>query len=458
MTDDRVDDHLDVETLRCFGDHELEREALFEVAWHLFLCGRCRALLPEAGPRAEALFGKMFGESRFQHDESSYTGVTRHVAEKFRRLGIQIERERTSAADLWRELEPHPPSRRRLLVENASRFATYGFAEYLLGECRRTWCEGPGTAEELAELALAVVYRLDRRIHGTALLNDLKAEAWSYIANCRRIRSDLRSVTEAFDLAEEFRVQGSGDLLEEAELLSLKASYYRDQRQFDEALQAVDRAIEIFREAGDRQGQGRGLVQRATTLRQAGDVEVAIDTLEHAATLVDASQEPRMQLLLHGNLVLYLSESGRGPEAKKLLPEVRHLATAVGGALDRIRASWLEGLVAMCCGHDTTAEAALRDAMEGFADQGIGYDAALVALDLAAFYLETNRTGQARELALEMIPIFTTRDVHREALAALSIVQRAMEEGAATVAMVQEAARYFRRARRNPALRFEFVQ
>lgn len=455
MTDDRVDDHLEIETLRRFGDHELEREALFEVAWHLFLCGRCRDLLPEAGSRAQALFRTMFGESRFEHEEASYSGVTRHVAEKLRHLGVQIERERASAASLWAELAPHPPSRRRLLVENASRFATYGFAEFLLGECRRTWCEGPGTAEELAELALAVVYRLDRRIHGSALLNDLKAEAWSYIANCRRIRSDLRSVSEAFDLAEEFRLKGSGDLLEEAELLSLKASYYRDQRQFDEALQSVDRAIEIFREAGDRHGEGRALVKKSTTLREAGKVENAILVLESASTLVDACREPRIRYSMLSNLVVYLSESGRISEAQSLLPEMRRLATEVGGALDRLRSVWLEGLVAMRAGETRLAESALRRALEGFTDQDIGYDAALVALDLAAFYVETNRTGQARELAIEMIPIFTTRDVHREALAALAIVQGAMEEGAATVTMIHEAAHYFRRARRNPALRFE---
>lgn len=455
MTDDRADDHLDVETLRRFGDHELEREALFEVAWHLFLCGRCRALLAEAGPRAEALFRKMFGDTRFEHDEASYSGVTRHVAEKLQRLGVQIERERSAAATLWAELEPHPPSRRRMLVENASRFTTYGFAEYLLGECRRTWCEGPGTAEELAELALAVVYRLDRRIHGAALLNDLKAEAWSYIANCRRIRSDLRSVAEAFDLAEEFRLQGSGDLLEEAELLSLKATFHRDQRKFEVAHRELNRALEIFREAGDSHHEGLTFIRKANILREQGEADEALASLQRASVLIDVDRDPRLQLSLHTSLMLLLDETGRTSEACRLLPNARRLALEVGGGLDRIRVLWIEGLLSFNTGGSTAGEASLRRAMEGFTEHDIGCDAALVALDLAAYYLEAGRTHEARELALEMIPIFTTRDLHREALAALSIVQRAMEEGVATVAMVREAAQYLRRARRNPALRFE---
>jgi hypothetical protein len=93
--------------------------------------------------------------------------------------------------------------------------------------------------------------------------------------------------------------------------------------------------------------------------------------------------------------------------------------------------------------------------MAGFIEAEIGYNAALVALDLAGLYLETGRAAEARDLAVEMVPIFAVRDVHREALAALAIAQKAMDQGAATLAMIQEVASFLRRARHNPALRFD---
>jgi hypothetical protein len=127
----------------------------------------------------------------------------------------------------------------------------------------------------------------------------------------------------------------------------------------------------------------------------------------------------------------------------------------VGGGLDRLRVLWVDGLVHRGLGRTGVAEAALRRAMAGFIEAEIGYNAALVALDLAGLYLETGRAAEARDLAVEMVPIFAVRDVHREALAALAIAQKAMDQGAATLAMIQEVASFLRRARHNPALRFD---
>ena len=97
MTEDQLDRHLDLETLRRFAARKLGREDLFEAGWHLFLCDRCRELLPEAGPEAVALFERMFGGARVSYAESAYGEVTKAVAEKLRRTGVEIERERSAA-------------------------------------------------------------------------------------------------------------------------------------------------------------------------------------------------------------------------------------------------------------------------------------------------------------------------------------------------------------------------
>lgn len=454
-TEAMTDDHLELDTLRRFAAQKLSRQKMFEAGWHLFLCGECRAKLSEVGPEAETMYRRMFGSSRFTYPEEAYGDVTRAVAEKLRRTGVEIERERASAVTLWDELAEHPPSRRLLMVENSSRFQTFGLAELLLLESRGGWNESPARSEELAELALTVIHRLERRLHGPALVNDLKAEAWSYIANCRRIRSDLRSVSEAFDIAEDFRNRGTGDLTEEAEILQLKASFFRDQRRFQDALHAIDRAIEIFREAGDHHAEGRALIKKATVLQQAGDVGAALPLLERAASLIDPGREPRLLLMVKQNLAIFLHEAGQAMEARKVLPEARKLAIEVGGGLDRLRILAIEGMINRELGQLGLAEAALRRAMAGFLEARIGYDAALIALELAALYLEADRHSEARELAVEMVPIFATRDFHREAVAALAVVQKAMEGEAATLGLVHEVASFLRRARRNPALRFE---
>jgi len=63
------------------------------------------------------------------------------------------------------------------------------------------------------------------------------------------------------------------------------------------------------------------------------------------------------------------------------------------------------------------------------------------------------RGGQAP--GLRDAPIFRSRDVHREAIAALIVFQRAAASEQATQALVEELAAYLRRAANQPGLPFE---
>jgi hypothetical protein len=53
-----------------------------------------------------------------------------------------------------------------------------------------------------------------------------------------------------------------------------------------------------------------------------------------------------------------------------------------------------------------------------------------------------------------MVPIFASRQIHREALAALAVFQRAAEAERAGVEVVTEVGEYLRRARHAPELPF----
>jgi len=336
------------------------------------------------------------------------------------------------------------------MVENLSRFQTFALSEHLLDRCRTVWSESPARAEELAELALVVIYQLDPQLHGAALLNDFKAETWSCIANCRRIRSDLRSVSEAFDIAEEFHALGSGDPIEEANLLDLKASFLRDQRRFDEAIRAIDRVILTYESVSDRHRIGRALLKRATIFRELGQLTEAVSDLERASPMIDGRNHPSLVFYLRSNLALYLAEAGRHEEARNLLPVVRELAARLGTRLDRLHFLWTEGLVCWRLGQKELAEATLRQAAEGFIDEGVDYDAALATLDLATLYLEGQRPSEAKELARSMLPIFVSKNVHREALAALVVIQRAVTGELAAGDLIRELTSYLERARARP--------
>ncbi|HET9225100.1 MAG TPA: hypothetical protein VFR31_00415, partial [Thermoanaerobaculia bacterium] len=78
-----------------------------------------------------------------------------------------------------------------------------------------------------------------------------------------------------------------------------------------------------------------------------------------------------------------------------------------------------------------------------------------VSLELASLYAEQGRTEDLKRLAKEMLPIFSSLQIHREALAALAFLRQAIETEKASLEMVTSVAAYLRRARHNPELRFE---
>lgn len=448
--------HLDAGTLHRFGERTLDRVELFEAAWHLFTCAACRARLPESGPDAEAVYRAMF-DGLEAIDLDAHSDDLAPWVEKLRLLGRRVEQERHLAPGLYEELAGRSLTRQLLMVETDGRFHLLGLAEHVIAECRDGWSDDPGRSEGLAELALAVVAHLPLDVYDPKLVADTKAEGWSCIANCRRIRSGLKEAAEAFEIAEGHRIQGSGDPMEEAALLDLRASLLRDQHRITEAREALERAITLYREANDDHLAGRALINLATLDRRQGRIDQAIETLLEAGGLIDTSREPRLIFMLRKNLALFLSEADRAEEAAEMLPELRRLAADRVGSLETLRLRWTEGLIYRRLGQDSWAENSLRRARDGFLESGIGYESVLVSLDLAALYLDANRRREARLLAAEMISAFTTRDLHREAIVAVAMFARAAWEEQVTHELVDRVTGYLHEARHNPALRFEHV-
>ena len=112
----------------------------------------------------------------------------------------------------------------------------------------------------------------------------------------------------------------------------------------------------------------------------------------------------------------------------------------------QLRLLWLHGDIAAGKGDLTAAERAYRQTREGFITHRMGYDTAMVSLDLAILYLGKGRTADVQRLAEEMLPIFQAQDVNREALAALHLFQEAARRQELTVEKVREVAAWLRRA------------
>jgi tetratricopeptide (TPR) repeat protein len=352
------------------------------------------------------------------------------------------------APELWARLAERPYAEQLQGVEEDEELHTWGLCQLLLKMSREAVFSDPGKAVELANLALRVVRHLGEA-YDSNWVRDLRARCFAYLGNARRVVGELRSADDAFVKADRcLALSSSGNSEVQAEILDLKSSLRRAQRRLDEALELLDRSLELYRELGDRHGLGKALLQKAKIVEEYGDLPRAIDLLRDAVTEIDPMSERRLFIYARYNLLGCLVQAARASEAEELLPEVRDLLRDGAQPLDLIRLLWVEGNIHLTQSRLGPAEAAFREVQREFMERHMGYDAALVSLDLALLYAQENCKDDLKRLAAELMPIFESRDVHREAIVALLMFQRACEEEKLTVELVRKFAEYLRRERR----------
>lgn len=438
---------------------ELERDTAGEIVGHLLSdCPACKQITGSLWRDIEnGLGAALLDDAETEMSQSSpYEGLFDRALAHASREMADLARERASAPALYLELSGHPQPRRLTLARNSRRFQTWALCELLIEKSYDTRFDDVQTGVELAELAVAAAQNLDAEIYGAQQSRDLLGRAWAYLGNALRVRSDLREADAALREAGECFDQGTGDRLDRALLYRFQAHLLRARRQFEPAHRLQDRALALYRECGETSLVANTLADQALGVVYAGEPERAIPLFEEALELVDAPGEPRTAAAIRHNLAHCLNEVGLSEQALHQLRQVRPVYRELGDGLSLVRVRWLEGKILHDLGHERQAEEALTEARDAFVDQDVAYDAALVSLDLAATFASQGRLSDMRRLAEQMVPIFESRDVHREALAALLVFRQAVRAEEATLALVHEISVYLRQARSDPGLRFVY--
>jgi tetratricopeptide (TPR) repeat protein len=329
------------------------------------------------------------------------------------------------------------------------RYQNWGLCQLLLRESLAAGVEDPTRAIDLAELAVRISELLVEVSYDPDWVLDLRARAWAYLGNALRVLGELWSDESAFRRADEhLGASMTGNPHVRAEVLDLKGSLRRAQRRFGEAEELADEAQALYQESADDHGVGISLVKKAKILEERGEPERAIALLAAAVLGIDGRRWPRLLLCTRHNLAFLLTTAERYDEAAALLPEVRWLSEDLGNPVDLVRLRWVEGRIALGLGESEAAERALREVQRQFFERQMGYDAALVSLDLAALYAREGRTAEQKALAVEIMPVFESREVNREALAALLMFQQAAQEERLTVDLARQLAAFLERERR----------
>jgi len=315
--------------------------------------------------------------------------------------------------------------------------------------------DDPQAMLHLAWLAAHTSERLDPREYGAARVSDFQAEAFAALGNAYRVADRLPEAGVELARARGHFERGTRPEDLEIRLLELEASLAADRRQFGRARTDLLKVLAYYRRTRDAHLMGRTLVLMGLYAGYAGELEEGIGLLERGLAQVDSARDPGLACAAAHNLILFLVDSGRLPEAKKLrLVHSRHLRQA-GGRVSEVKFRALEGRIDSGLGNHRRAEGIFREVRDGFEEVGLFYMAGIASLDVAATLLAQGKAKEAKAVALATVETFTRLEIQREAFQAVILLRNAFEVERATREMVEEVARFLQRIEIDPALRFE---
>lgn len=355
------------------------------------------------------------------------------------------ELEASVGEQIWRELQKLSWQQQSVLIRDL-RLTTSNLFNLLRTKSRIVGRRDPRRGVQIADLALKSLDAVDEMAIGSGRLACWKAQGWAWLANARALANDLRGAEQGISAAERFLQLGERDPLAQGDVALFKAALRRDQRRFAEAWELLEQAAELYKQVERQDLVGTVLIAKATVRYEEGDALGAIPFLQEALVRMDEATDGFLKLALYHNLVTAYAETGQYSQALELLPQTRHLASIWGKGYYEIRLRWVEGIILRGRGQFEQAETALVEAREQFTRFGDLIGAALVCLDLAALFYRQNRLPDVERLTATMVPIFGALQQHREAYAALTLFQRAVEEHNLTNVVIEQARKSLQRS------------
>src|SRR6185436_1292892 len=381
-------EHVSEGALERFFRGQLSRRETQKLVRHLLAgCAQCLATAALTGQRSGwGLNGEGDLDPAGQpHVTESYAGVFLGLLQGREEETMRLARERLQGIGLLAEIEQRPPAERLAAIRDDARFHHWGLFDRMLVKYLEVARNEPQAGIDLVHLALAVVDLLPRDRYKPELLNYFRAAGMAALANARRLAGFFEESKQAIRGAWEHLEEGTGDPLEEASLLSIEASLWRDLGQLERSTDLLDRAIRIYQQVGDDNRSARMLIQKGLAVGYAEPAS-GIELLQSALRLLDPAQEPRLELCARHNLALFLDDAGEPEEALALLEMTRPLYRVFGDRQTQLLLHWLEARIARSFGDLAGAEAVLRKIVTEFERRGMHYEQTLASIDLVQVY------------------------------------------------------------------------
>jgi tetratricopeptide (TPR) repeat protein len=348
-------------------------------------------------------------------DEPDLTGLLRRLDLSSLLARYTVETERAEAAELWSTIHPLEPAQRLLAVKIDPALQTWGLFEAVLDRSRSTARNDPVQAVDLAHLALTIAELLDPQVYSDAATHDYRTQACTCLGNTKRLVGDFRGAQECLSSAEALLQEGSGDPLDKASLISIRASLLTDLGSLEEATDLLEVAVRCARRIRDKHLEGRYRIQQSSSIGWIDPVR-GLALAEEGLSLLDLHRDPHLELCGRHLLALWSNETGDPDEAKGIVATYRYLYAQFTDVFWTGRLLHLGGSIARREGNLYESEVLFRQLIDLYAEHEHRFDLALAALDLAEVLSLQGKATESEEILSHFYPILEAWRLHADLL------------------------------------------
>jgi tetratricopeptide (TPR) repeat protein len=326
--------------------------------------------------------------------------------------------------------------------------------EALLQRSEEERFRNPQWMRRYALEAVSAARELDPDRYGPGPVADLQARTWADLANAHRVNESFEQAEECLEQAKALLAGGTGDPLLGARLLDLEASLRTDQRRLTDALQLLDRLLQVYQDLGEDQLAGRALISKGINVHYDDRAAEAVELLREGLARVDPIRDPKIVAIGQQALLDALATSGRFREAAPLFRQFGLRKAFEHETLNLLKVDWVEAKILAGLGRLRRAEWLLRRVWEGFQAKGLKYESAMVGMELSAVVLRLGRPGEVRMIARQVLNTLESLQVHREAVRAVLYLEEACRVERPELGVVLRIVDFLRRVKWRPQLRF----
>ena len=374
------------------------------------------------------------------------------VAE-FAETARRLQQERAASEDLVTSALRDTPRESWARLHERRDLHTSGALERLGQEIEQRLDTDPREALTIAELAVAVADELAPDSYPGIILAQLRAHAWrdrgqalSYLG---RYDDALRALDRAEEHFREFGTLGH----DRAMVRFCRATLLQHLRRFDEARAILDECRQVFQSYGDTQTYVKCTLATGNLLVRAGDYRAAREMLGG----LELRDQPDYEAIIHlalGWCAIHLSDAA---DALWRFTEAERLFQMLGRTHPTVRAAYGVGSALLRLGRLDEAITRLLLVRTRFLADKLIEEAGLSGLEIVEAQLLLNRIAEAKHLAARLVQEFSDAGLNRRAVAALAYLNEAIAASSATPDIVRSVHSYIFALRNDPTREFAAI-